>query len=68
MGTKLNLSLLSFIKFLIYSTLVNLSASMPAHDNPLFWRLLGASFVAALVKAIVTYVSTEINPVTGGKV
>ena len=67
MGTKLNLSLLSFIKFLIYSTLVNLSASMPAHDNPLFWKLLWASLVAAVVKAAVTFFSTQIDPITGVK-
>jgi hypothetical protein len=62
MNQKIGVSILTFVKFLIYSTLVNLSASMPAHDNPLFWKLLGASVVAALIKSIMTFISTEVKP------
>ncbi|MCL5105660.1 MAG: hypothetical protein M1133_16330 [Armatimonadetes bacterium] len=62
MKTRIPAAIMTFLKFMIYSTAANLATTMPSHDNPLFWKLFGASLVAALIKALLTYATTAAQP------
>ncbi len=54
-------TLYTFLKFMVYSTIVNMAATLPAQDNPLFWKLFLYSLGAAALKAFVTYVTTRVK-------
>ena len=61
MSTKTTASFMTFVKYMVYSTAVNLAATMPSQDSPLFWKLLGGSALAAAIKALLTYATTKIK-------